>query len=81
MAKSTTKSIKIYTTPTWPYCHRAKEFLGEKGISFAEVDVSTDEEGRREMITKTGQMGVPVIVVDEEIIIGFDQPKLEEAIK
>ncbi|NIT03896.1 NrdH-redoxin, partial [Candidatus Saccharibacteria bacterium] len=62
------------------YCHKAKEYLGKKNVSFAEIDVSSDEEGRREMITQSGQMGVPVIVIDGGIIIGFNQEKLDKAI-
>jgi len=59
----------------------AKEFLGKKNLIFNEVDVSSDAAGRKEMIDKSGQMGVPVIIVDNEIIVGFDQGKLEELLK
>ena len=73
--------VKIYTTPSCPYCWAAKEFLKENNIEFEEVDVSQDEKAAMEMIEKSGQMGVPVIEWDSEIIIGFDRPKLEELIK
>lgn len=59
----------------------AKEFLSKKNIAFNEVDVSLDSAGRKEMIDKSGQMGVPVIIIDNEIIVGFDQGKLEELLK
>jgi len=59
----------------------AKEFLSKKNIAFNEVDVSADATGRKEMIDKSGQMGVPVIIIDNEIIVGFDQGKLEELLK
>ena len=59
----------------------AKEFLSAKSLSFEEVDVSADAPGRKEMIDKSGQMAVPVIVIDDEIVIGFDQAKLEQLVK
>ena len=76
--------VKVYSTPTCPYCVTAKDFLKEKGIEFEDLDVSTNETARNEMIEKSGQMGVPVISVGEDehatIIVGFDQPKLEAAL-
>lgn len=74
------KQITIYTTQTWPWCHRAKEYLSKKGIAFTEHDVGKDQGKAREMISKSGQMGVPVIVVGEQIIIGFNQKALDEAL-
>ena len=55
------KNITIYSTPTCHFCQMAKEFLKEKGIEYTDYDVSTDMEKRKEMIEKSGQMGVPVI--------------------
>ena len=72
------KKVVIYTTPTWPYCHRAKEYLSRKGISYVEHDVAVDREATKEMIQKSGQMGVPVILVDEQIVVGFNQARLDE---
>ena len=69
--------VKIYTTPTCGYCHQAKAFLQERGVPFTEFDVSRDREAAREMVNLTGQMGVPVIVIDGSVVIGFDRPKLE----
>lgn len=71
--------ITIYSTPTCPYCKMAKAFLTEKNIPFTEVDVSADEAKAREMIEKSGQMGVPVIDVDGKIIVGFDREELAKA--
>ena len=71
------KKVVIYTTPTWPYCHRAKEYLSRKGISFVEHDVATDREKAKEMIKKSKQMGVPVIIIDGEVIVGFNQSQLD----
>lgn len=71
-------TVKIYSTPTCPWCIRAKEYLNSKGINFENIDVSSDEKGLQEMIDVSGQMGVPVIVVDGEVVIGFDKARLEE---
>ncbi|MEN6521924.1 MAG: glutaredoxin domain-containing protein [Armatimonadota bacterium] len=75
------KNIVIYSTPNCPYCHQAKRYLAEKGISFAEKDVATDIDARNEMVQKSGQLGVPVIEVNGSIIIGFNRPKLDELLK
>ena len=72
------KKITVYSTPTCPYCIRAKQFLKENNISFEDIDVSTDQTKAQEMIGKTGQMSVPVIEIDGEIIVGFDRAKLGE---
>ncbi len=67
-------TVEIYTTPTCHFCHMAKEYFAEKGIAFTEYDVMSDIAKRQEMVEKTGQMGVPVILIDKkEIVIGFDQ--------
>ena len=72
------KEITIYSTPTCHFCHAAKDFFKEKGIEYTEKDVSTDLEARQEMLDKSGQMGVPQILIGEELIVGFDQSKIEE---
>ena len=69
-------SVKIYTTPSCVYCKMAKEFLTEKGIEFTDYDLSVDMEKREEVVKKTGQMAVPVIEVDGEMMVGFDKDKL-----
>ena len=69
--------ITIYSTPTCHFCHMTKDFLKEKGIEFQDFDVSQDQEKRKEMMDKSGQMGVPVIDAGGEIIVGFDEPKLK----
>jgi len=73
--------IKVYSTPSCPYCHLTKEFLKENNIEFEDVDVSKDEAALIEMINKSGQMGVPVIDIDGEIIIGFNRAEIERIIK
>ncbi|MBI2041951.1 MAG: glutathione S-transferase N-terminal domain-containing protein [Candidatus Nealsonbacteria bacterium] len=70
--------IKIYSTPTCPYCITLKEFLKEKGIEFEDVNVGQDVQAREEMINKSGQMGVPVVDIDGEIIVGFDKGKISK---
>jgi glutaredoxin 3 len=72
------KKIIIYTTPTCTYCKMTKEFLGENKIAYEEKDVTTDEVSRNEMIQKSGQMGVPVVDIEGEIIVGFNKDKLAE---
>ena len=73
--------VKVYSTSTCPYCKMAKGFLDEKGVAYENVDVSTDSAGRDEMIRKSGQMGVPVIDVDGQIVVGFDRERLEGLLK
>ena len=70
--------VKVYSTPTCPWCAKTKEFLKERGIEFEDIDVSTDVKGREEMISKSGQMGVPQIEINGKIIIGFDKEALEK---
>lgn len=73
--------ITVYSTPTCPWCMRAKEFLKQNNVSFKDVDVSRDRAGAMEMIEKSGQMGVPVIDINGEIIIGFDRERIKELLK
>ncbi|MBW2995547.1 glutaredoxin family protein [Candidatus Woesearchaeota archaeon] len=73
--------VKIYSTPTCPYCTMAKEFLKENKIEFEDIDVAANQEAAKEMVEKSGQMGVPVIIVGDEIIVGFDKEKLKKALK
>jgi len=70
--------VKVYTTPICPYCIALKEFLKENNIEFEEIDVSQDEMAAKEMIEKTGQMGVPVLEIDGEFVIGFDKEKIKK---
>lgn len=70
------KKVTIYSTPTCHFCKMTKEFLKEKNIEFTDYNVAEDTEKRQEMIDKSGQMGVPVIFVDDEMMVGFDESKL-----
>ena len=73
-----TKQVKIYSTPTWPYCKMAKSFLDANNVPYQDIDVAQDKAGREELVTKSGQMVVPVIDINGELVIGFDQSKLKE---
>ncbi len=74
------KNVTIYTTPTCHFCHMAKDFFKEKGINYTEYDVAQNLEKRQEMVTRSGQMGVPVIFVGDQMIVGFDQQALASAL-
>lgn len=74
------KKIIIYSTPTCPFCIRAKQFLKDNKIQFTDIDVSMDQAKAQEMIEKSGQMGVPVIDIDGKIIVGFDKEKIKESL-
>lgn len=73
-----TKNVVIYSTPTCHFCQMAKEFLAENNIPYTDYNVAEDAEKRQEMIEKSGQMGVPVIYIDDEMMIGFDKDKLSD---
>lgn len=73
-------SITIYTTPTCGYCKAAKAFFQEKGQTYTEYDITQDDARAEEAVKKSGQMGVPVIDIDGQVIVGFDQPKISKAL-
>ena len=73
-----TKAVKVYSTPTCPWCKRAKKFLEDNGIAYDDLDVAGDKDAREEMVRKSGQMAVPVIEVDSEVGVGFDEGWLRE---
>ncbi len=74
-------NVIVYSTPTCPYCHKAKEFLQENKVDYKDVDVSSDHDAAQEMIEKSGQMGVPVLDISGTIIIGFDKEAIKKALK
>ena len=69
--------VKIYSTPTCPWCQKVKEYLAEKKVQFDNIDVSQDEKARTDMIEKSGQMGVPVVDINGKIIVGFDKDAID----
>jgi glutaredoxin 3 len=72
------KKVTIYSTPSCHFCHMAKEFFKEKGVQYEDVDVAADASRRAEMVDLTGQLGVPVIRIEDDVIIGFNKPKIAE---
>lgn len=74
---SGTHRVLVFTTPTCPWCQRAKSYLRSKSIPFKEVDVSRDQQAARDLVRRTGQMGVPVIEIDGRAVVGFDQRQVD----
>jgi len=74
-------NVTVYSTPTCPWCIKIKEFLKDNKIDFKSIDVSTDKKGLEEMQKKSGQLGVPVIDIDGETMVGFNEDKLKELLK
>jgi glutaredoxin-like YruB-family protein len=74
------RSVVVYSTPTCGPCKAAKAFLTSKGVAFQEVNVAEDLEGREALIRQTGQLAVPVIVVGDEVVLGFNRPRLAEVL-
>lgn len=74
------KNVTIYSTPTCHFCHLAKDFFKEKNVAYTDYDVASNLEKRKEMVEKSGQMGVPVIIIDGQVIVGFDQTAISGAL-
>jgi len=75
------KTVKVFSTPTCPYCHMAKDYLKDKKIPFEDIDVSRDQNQARAMVEKSGQMGVPQLWIDDEVIIGFNKPIIDQLLE
>lgn len=73
--------VKVYSTPTCPWCSRAKEYLSKNNVNYEDIDVSVNREAAQEMVQKSGQRGVPVLDIDGHIIVGFDQARIDALIK
>ena len=69
--------INIYSTPSCPYCHMVKDYLKSKNIEFNDYNVAEDQAKAQEMVQKSGQMGVPVIEIENNILVGFDKPEID----
>ncbi len=72
------KSVTIYSTPFCHYCNVAKEYFAEKGVSFTEHNVAEDQQKLQEMMQRSGQMGVPVITVGDDVVVGFNKPVIDQ---
>ncbi|MEQ1500284.1 MAG: glutaredoxin family protein [Parcubacteria group bacterium] len=70
------KQVTIYSTPTCHFCNMAKDYFKENNVAYEAIDVASDPEKRKEMMEKSGQLGVPVILIDNEVVVGFNKPKL-----
>jgi len=80
-SKNSQKKVRVFITPACPYCFTLKEFLKQYKIKYQEVDVSQDMKAREEMIKKSNQLTVPVMEIDGQIVVGFDQPKIKQLLK
>jgi glutaredoxin-like YruB-family protein len=74
------KNVKVYSTPTCPWCIRTKQFLQDNNIVFENFDVGSNHAAAEEMIKKSGQMGVPVVDIEGEIIVGFDKERIKKSL-
>ncbi|MFH1245389.1 MAG: glutaredoxin domain-containing protein [Candidatus Omnitrophota bacterium] len=74
------KKVTVYSTPACPYCVRVKQFLKDNNVKFVDIDVASDQNAAQQMIERSGQMGVPVVDIDGEIIVGFDKSKISSAL-
>jgi glutaredoxin-like YruB-family protein len=75
--KAQTKRVKVYSTPTCPWCTRVKEYLRSQNIRFTDIDVSKDQSAADRMVAKSGQRGVPQTEINERMIVGFDKSKID----
>lgn len=74
-------NVKVYSTPSCPWCTRAKDYLKKNNVPYEDIDVSVDRTAAMEMVQKSGQRGVPVLDIDDHIIVGFDQQRIDALIK
>jgi len=70
--------VVVYSTPTCGYCHQVKQYLSQRGVPYREVDVAADRQAASEMVDLSGQRGVPVVVIDGQVVIGFNRPRIDE---
>ena len=70
--------VVVFSTPTCSFCTMAKKYFRDKGIKFTDIDVSRDQAAARDMVRRSGQMGVPVIDIGCKIIVGFNRPQIDQ---
>ncbi|MBP6964831.1 MAG: glutaredoxin family protein [Armatimonadetes bacterium] len=75
------KEVKVYSNPTCPWCRKVKEYLQQKGVAYQDFNVAEQRDKLQEMVDLSGQRGVPVIKIGEEVIVGFNQPKIDAALE
>ena len=71
------KKVKVFSTPTCPYCHMAKDYLTDKKVAFEDIDVSQDQQQAQKMVERSGEMGVPQLWIGDQIVIGFNKPVID----
>lgn len=76
-----TANVKVYSTSWCGFCHQAKKYFDSIGVSYSDVDVEADPKEAEEMVSKSQQMGVPVIEIGDEVIVGYDRPRIDSALK
>lgn len=74
-------AVTIYSAPWCAFCHMAKRYLADKKVAYADIDVEKDPDGAKAIVEKTGQAGIPVIQIGNEVILGFDRPKIDLALR
>lgn len=79
-AKGAHPKVTVFSTPTCPYCTMAKEYLKQKNIAFEDIDVSRDQVKAMQMVQKSGQMGVPQLWIGDDVIVGFDKPRIDKSL-
>jgi len=72
------KNVKVYSTPTCPYCIKVKHYLKDNNVAFEDINVAADQAKGEEMVQKSGQMGVPVLDIEGKIIVGFDRDEIKK---
>jgi glutaredoxin 3 len=77
---TTQPNITIYSASWCAFCHAAKDYLGSKGIKYTDKDIEADPANAQAVVDKSGQMGIPVLEIDDQIIVGFDRPKIDAAL-
>lgn len=70
------QKVIVFSTPTCSFCAMTKKYFREKGVKFTDIDVSRDFDAARDMVRRSGQMGVPVIDIGGRIIVGFNKPQI-----
>lgn len=78
MSTTQPKTVKVFSTPTCPYCHMTKAYLKDKKVSFEDIDVSQDQGQAMQMVQKSGEMGVPQLWIDDQVVIGFNKPAIDQ---
>lgn len=78
--KTGTPAVKVFSTPTCPYCHMVKDYLKQRDVAFEDIDVSKDRDAAMQMVQKSGQMGVPQLWINGEVVVGYDTARIDELI-